>query len=257
MKIAVASGGFDPIHGGHISYLKSSKEEADLLIVAINSDEWLIKKKGKFYLPYTERKEIIESLEFVDKVIAFSDDDLNSCIDALERIKKEYPNDSVLFCNGGDRTEKNIPEKKVKNIKFLFNVGGSNKLNSSSEIIKKEIFDFEDRIWGKFFNLLIGRNYKLKELIVHPGKGMSLQRHNHRSEIWFITKGQCSVNFSDNSPDKLETFELSKHDHLIVNKGSWHQIFNKSLEPCHIIEIQFGERVDEKDIERLRFYENN
>ncbi len=257
MKISVASGGFDPIHGGHISYLKSSKEIGDILIVALNSDKWLAKKKGKFYQTFNERREILESLEFVDKVIEFDDDDKNSCCDALEKIKKEYPDDEIIFCNGGDRSKDNIPEMSVSNIEFAFEVGGNNKKNSSSEIIKKKTYDFEERVWGKFFNIFIGRNYKLKELIVTPGKGMSLQKHNYRSEIWFITKGKCSVNFSKDDPDRLEIIELHEHDHIAIDRGSWHQIYNNYDDPCHIIEIQFGEKVDEEDIERLRFYENN
>ena len=71
MKISVVSGGFDPIHSGHIDYLRSAKEISDYLIVALNSDAWLEKKKGKFFMPFDERKPIVESIRFVDKVISF------------------------------------------------------------------------------------------------------------------------------------------------------------------------------------------
>ena len=82
MKIIVVSGGFDPIHSGHIEYLKSAKNIGDKLIVALNSDDWLINKKGKFFMPFSERKTIIENLKFVDEVIDFIDDDIGSCINA-------------------------------------------------------------------------------------------------------------------------------------------------------------------------------
>ena len=87
MKIVIVSGGFDPIHSGHISYLKSAKKLGDKLIVALNSDAWLQKKKDKFFMPFNERKTIIENLYFVDDVIGFEDDEFGSAINALENIK--------------------------------------------------------------------------------------------------------------------------------------------------------------------------
>ena len=92
MKISVVSGGFDPIHSGHISYLRSAKDIGDYLIVALNSDDWLIKKKKKVFMPIEERKNILMSIEYVDEVITFEDDNLDSCINALEEIKNKYPN---------------------------------------------------------------------------------------------------------------------------------------------------------------------
>ena len=88
MKIVVVSGGFDPIHSGHIEYFKSAKEYGEKLIVALNSDEWLERKKGKYFMPYQERSVIVSSISYVDEVINFDDDHMGSCIDALERIKK-------------------------------------------------------------------------------------------------------------------------------------------------------------------------
>ena len=91
MKIIVVSGGFDPIHSGHIEYLKSAKEHGDKLIVALNSDNWLEKKKGKPFMTFNERKSILESIQYVDEVINFEDDKKGSCINALTKIKKLYP----------------------------------------------------------------------------------------------------------------------------------------------------------------------
>jgi D-beta-D-heptose 7-phosphate kinase/D-beta-D-heptose 1-phosphate adenosyltransferase len=119
MKLIVVSGGFDPIHSGHIAYFKSAKSHGDKLIVALNSDAWLEKKKGKFFMPFDERKVIVESIKFVDEVIGFEDDDKGSCINALEEIKKSYPNNDIYFANGGDRDKKNIPEMSVSDINFI------------------------------------------------------------------------------------------------------------------------------------------
>ena len=127
MNIIVVSGGFDPIHSGHISYMKSAKDIGDHLIVALNSDEWLIQKKKKVFMNIEERKNILLNIECVDEVITFNDDDSGSCIDALEKIKNKYPNGNIIFCNGGDRNKNNIPEMKVKGIEFRFGVGGDDK----------------------------------------------------------------------------------------------------------------------------------
>ena len=137
MKIIIVSGGFDPIHSGHIEYFKSAKSYGDKLVVALNSDSWLENKKGKFFMPFIERKAIIESIGCVDEVIDFEDDDIGSATNAIRRVKGIYPNDDIFFANGGDRDKENIPEMSVDNINFLFGVGGNDKKNSSSWILKK------------------------------------------------------------------------------------------------------------------------
>ena len=255
-KICIASGGFDPLHSGHIAYLEAAKACGDFLIVALNSDKWLKNKKGKNFLNYNERKIILESIIFVDEVINFEDDDDGSCKDALEKVKSNYPDCKIYFCNGGDRNERNIPEMSVKNVEFLFNVGGTDKLNSSSIILKAWNYGSEDRNWGKYTNLLVENNLKVKELIVYSNKGMSFQRHNLRNEIWFISKGECEVLCSKKNADSAEKFHLKQYDTFIVKKNEWHQIINNSNHECKIIEIQYGEKTIEEDIERL-FYHNN
>ena len=257
MKIAVVSGGFDPIHSGHIEYFKAAKLLGDKLIVAVNSDQWLINKKGKFFMSFSERANIISNLSVVDEVIDFEDDEHGSCALGLEKIKNLYPNDEIIFCNGGDRKKGNILEMKVRNVIFEFGVGGNNKLNSSSEILKDWNYDSEERVWGKFYNLFSDKRLKLKELILNPGKGMSFQRHFKRNEIWFISKGACEVNFSDTSSDNSSLIQLATEEVFHVKVGNWHQIINPYDAPCHIIEIQYGEETNEDDIERLSFFANN
>ena len=257
MKIIVVSGGFDPLHSGHISYFKSAKKHGDMLIVALNSDKWLERKKGKYFMPFHERKTIIENLSFVDKVIDFQDDDLGSCINGLNKIKELYPSDDLFFANGGDRDKLNIPEMSVTNINFLFGVGGNDKKNSSSWILKKWQYYYEERLWGSFYNLFESEDVKVKELIVNPGEGMSFQRHFKRSEIWMVSKGSCVVNFSKDEPTNKQSIQLNKFDHYLVPLGDWHQITNPFDEICHLIEIQYGDACIEDDIERASYYKSD
>ena len=139
MKIVVVSGGFDPIHSGHIAYLSSAKELGDKLIVALNSDKWLKNKKGFAFMSFKERKIVLEAINFVDSVKSFEDDELGSCKNALEEIKKEYKDQKIIFANGGDRNQSNIPEMEVQDIDFVFGIGGNDKKNSSSEMMKRFI----------------------------------------------------------------------------------------------------------------------
>ena len=254
MNIIIVSGGFDPIHSGHIEYFEAAKKHGDKLVVALNSDQWLENKKGKFFMPFNERKAIIESFGCIDEVIDFEDDEIGSCIQALEKAKKLFPADQLFFANGGDRNDGNIPEMTVDGIKFLFSVGGDDKKNSSSWILKNWQYYHEERLWGSFYNLFEEDQVKVKELIVHPGKGMSFQKHFKRSEIWMVSKGSCIVNYSKNDPDEKENIQLNKFDHYLVPLGEWHQITNPFEEVCHLIEIQYGEACIEDDIERTEYY---
>jgi len=254
MKIIIVSGGFDPIHSGHIAYFKSARSLGDKLVVALNSDQWLINKKGKFFMPFNERKAIIENFADVDIVINFEDDDLGSATNALIKVKEMFPEEDIAFANGGDRNKGNIPEMSVEGIEFIFSVGGDDKKNSSSWILKKWQYYHEDRIWGSFYNLFEGEGVKVKELIVDPGKGMSFQKHFKRHEIWLVSQGSCVVNYSKDSPENREHVTLNKFDKYIVPLGEWHQITNPFEETCRIIEVQYGEEVVEDDIERIDYY---
>jgi cytidyltransferase-like protein len=254
MKVVLVTGGFDPIHSGHISYLNSARALGDKLIVGLNSDAWLENKKEKYFMPFTERKIIIENLSCVDQVIGFQDDTEGSAINALEHVKKLYPDETILFANGGDRNIENIPEMSVKGVEFLFGIGGDDKKNSSSWILKKWKYFQEERVWGSYYNLFKDSDVKVKELIVAPEQGMSFQRHQFRSEIWLVSKGSCVVNFSKDNPENRQTVTLKKFDKYLAKVGDWHQITNPFDQPCHLIEIQYGEEVSEEDIERLDFY---
>ena len=102
MKISVASGGFDPLHSGHIQYLKASAKIGDHLVVALNSDDWLIAKKGKNFLPFTERKLILEHMEMVDEVIEFDDDELQKTCCNNKKISKRKDDNLQAIINRYD-----------------------------------------------------------------------------------------------------------------------------------------------------------
>jgi len=251
MKVSVVSGGFDPIHSGHIEYFAAAKKISDHLVVLLNSDNWLKNKKGKPFMSFYERKLIIENLKMVDLVISFEDDNEGSCSNGLEKVKKLYPDDEIYFCNGGDRSKKNIPEEKINDIEFLFNIGGSIKKNSSSWLIKDYFNNYDKRIWGKFYDLYKDDYVRLKELIIFPKKELSYQRHKYRNEIWFVSQGNCEVKISNKSqPNLVESSVLKKNSLIHISNGKWHQIINNSEENCHIIEIQYGSKTLENDIER-------
>jgi D-beta-D-heptose 7-phosphate kinase/D-beta-D-heptose 1-phosphate adenosyltransferase len=134
-NIVVISGGFDPVHSGHIAYFTAAKSLGDQLIVGINSDEWLVRKKGKTFMPIHERQSVVQSIKYVDFVVRFNDDD-DSAIMLLKIVKQKWPNDKIIFANGGDRNESNNREISVEGVEFVYGVGGSMKLNSSSKILQ-------------------------------------------------------------------------------------------------------------------------
>src|SRR6056300_408798 len=98
MKVVIATGGFDPLHSGHMNYLQSAKKLGDFLIVGLNSDEWLTRKKGQPFMPFDERKSVLEALECVDEVQSFDDSD-DTAIELIERVLEEEPEAKVLFAN--------------------------------------------------------------------------------------------------------------------------------------------------------------
>ena len=155
------------------------------------------------------------------------------------------------------RNDSNIPEMSVSDIEFKFSIGGEDKKNSSSWILKNWQGDSEDRVWGKFFNLYQDKKMKLKELIIGSQKGMSLQRHFKRDEIWFVSQGECKVKFKAVGDNEFDEHHLKLHDVFKVSQEDWHQIFNPFEEECRIIEIQYGDETSEEDIERLEFYKGN
>lgn len=140
MKIVVVSGGFDPIHSGHIALLQEASTLGDILIAGLNSDEWLTRKKGKPFMPLSERKAVLGAIQWVDAVWTFDDSD-ETAKDLLKKVQEYYASDEeqheFIFVNGGDRVESNNNEIDVTGWQFVYGIGGFNKKNSSSWILRK------------------------------------------------------------------------------------------------------------------------
>jgi len=255
LRIAVVSGGFDPLHSGHINYLSAASAYGDILVVLLNSDEWLTRKKGRPFLPFDERANIIERFEMVDHVYAVDDKD-GSVTAGLKLVKEAFGHEhEYVFCNGGDRGKDNIPEMEVEGYEFRFSVGGNHKANSSSWILRDWKNPTVSRVWGKFSDLFQDDVVRVKELIIEPNKGISYQRHFKRSEMWFVSKGMLNIKHSFGKPEDFVIHTIQKDGFFHVKQGDWHQAFNPFKEPCHIIEIQYGEETTEDDIERLEYYD--
>jgi cytidyltransferase-like protein len=137
MRVVLVTGGFDPLHSGHIAYFDAAKKLGDILIVGVNSDDWLTRKKGKPFMPWGERALIISKLQMVNGIRHFDDSD-GSARDAIRKVLENYPNDDIIFANGGDRKLGTIPEMDVDSdrLEFAFGVGGDDKKNSSSWILE-------------------------------------------------------------------------------------------------------------------------
>ena len=135
MKIVLVTGGFDPVHSGHIRYFKAARALGDMLIVGLNSDEWLERKKGSAFMPWNERLCIINNLSMVDEVYTFNDDD-GTAVSFIYQVRAHYPDAKLIFANGGDRTPYNTPEMGIPDVEFVFGVGGS-KTASSSDYLKR------------------------------------------------------------------------------------------------------------------------
>ena len=148
-KVSLVTGGFDPIHSGHISYFSRAKDFSDFLVVGLNTEEWLTKKKGQYFQSWKERAEIISHLTMVDAVITVPDDEEGSACGAIAKCLEIA--DTVIFCNGGDRGKSNTPEiiKYGNNsrVQFEFGIGGDDKKNSSSWILKG-YFDRQRKLLG-------------------------------------------------------------------------------------------------------------
>ena len=249
MKIVLVTGGFDPLHSGHIAYFKAAKQLGNLLVVGINSDDWLTRKKGRSFMPACERKAIIENIYQVHKVIEFDDTD-NSAIDAIRKVKAMFPRDHIIFANGGDRTRNNIPEMVFDDVEFVFGVGGTNKANSSSWILEEWKAPRTERPWGYYRVLHEVSGMKVKELTVEPKQQLSMQRHNLRAEYWIVSEGQAIVNRTIDRGYVLPPVILQTHDEYCVPVTEWHQLTNPYDVPVKVVEIQYGENCIEEDIER-------
>lgn len=135
--VVAVSGGFDPVHIGHVRMFNEAKKLGDKLVVILNNDHWIRKKKGQAFMPDHERKEIIESFHSVDEVFLTEHPEEPMDMSVCDALRKVRPH---IFANGGDRHAENVPEVAVCreiNCVMVYNVGFGGKVQSSSWLLKK------------------------------------------------------------------------------------------------------------------------
>ena len=250
MKVVLVTGGFDPLHSGHIAYFNAARELGDKLVVGVNTDAWLTRKKGRPFMSGVERVNILQHLNMIDHCILFNDND-NSSKEAIKNVRMLYPDAHIIFANGGDRTSTNIPEMdtNVTNISFVFGVGGEDKKNSSSWILKEWSQPTTERAWGKYTVLDKGTGWQVKQLAFDAGKALSNQRHFERSEHWHIVEGAIVMELEYPNGDIL-TKSLYSGDSIDIPAHTWHRATNVGPMTARVIEVWLGNNLTEEDIER-------
>jgi len=242
------SGGFDPLHIGHVRMFKEARALGDKLVVILNNDNWLQTKKGYVFMNEQERAEIIRAFPYVDKVVvtkhAKHDADRSVCR-ALEALKP------AIFANGGDRFAKNIPEYilcKKLGIKMVFRVGRGGKVQSSSSMVNaaRRPASRTIRPWGEYYGWDSGNGWNLKTIYIKPKSRLSLQYHKQREEWWLLVFGDALAETREGK--KHTRFDLRKGEVFRVGKGQVHRLSSKK--GGVIVEVAYG-KFDENDIVRL------
>ena len=253
MKVVLVTGGFDPLHSGHIAYFKTAKELGDHLVVGLNSDAWLTRKKGRPFMPIQERAAIIEALECVDEVIAFDDSDNTACAAIMQVLSTKSTSWTVIFANGGDRTNTTTPEYETygdrKDVEFVFGVGGEDKKNSSSWILKEWSQPTTERAWGRYTVLDKGEGWQVKQLAFDASKALSDQRHFNRSEHWHVVEGTIKMEL-EYSDGVKETLYIESGNSIDIPVNTWHKATNIGQTTARVIEVWLGKELSENDIER-------
>ena len=229
MKKVAVSGYFDPIHEGHLEMIEKAAEYGDVTVI-LNTTEQCIAKKGYEAIPLKTKFAVLKALKGVSDVMLSIDKDQTVC-KSLEFLQPDY------FVNGGDRKD-HTPESttcKANHIKAIF--GAGEKIQSSSKINNRAV---QERPWGRWRVLYRGDGYKIKILEVEPGKSLSMQRHRDRDEDWILLNP--GVWASNDGYDFTELF---------IPRGEWHRLHNKNKKMIEVLEVSYGDYIEENDIERL------
>lgn len=229
MKTVVASGYFDPLHIGHIEYLKKSKELGDRLIVLVNTNQSAVQKKGFYFMELQERIKIIQSLKYVDEAIPALDED-GTVAKSLSVLKPD------IFAKGGDRTISNLPKQEIEvcrqnNIEIITQLGG--KIQSSSQLVNDSIVNQTIREkWGQLRTIYNDSNMQIKLLYIDPHSSVDLQRHLDRNEIWITINGYACIE-NDNRKSMF-----CKGETLPIIKECTHRVSNVTDDVLIIQETQ-------------------
>ncbi len=217
----LVTGGYDPLHSGHIEYFTAAKQLGNMLVVGLNSDDWLTRKKGKPFLLFEERKRIIENLKMVDCVFGFDDND-NTALAAIRHIREKFPWAKVVFANGGDRLPGNTPEISESDVEFVFNVGGP-RLNSSSRLLEE---------WSSNLD----RKYQIKELSIHTNRTVTNHTTANQEAFLYVLDGIVTATTTFNGI--TEQVNLQEKETYRIGPNIWYSLTTPSVNTGKILEIQ-------------------
>lgn len=240
-KTIAVSGGFDPLNAAHLNLFENAARRGELIVI-LNSDDWLLRKKGYWHMPWRQRAYLIGHLRMVARVEPVADADGTVC-EALTRLRPTY------FANGGDRGAANIPSAELAacaehGIAPLFNMTDAEFVNEHSSTIIA-------RGWGHYAVLDSRADYKVKRLELLPGCSTSRQRHRHRDERFFVVSGTGHLIVGNQTRALVGRGTAIDYT---VSRETWHQIVNTGHRPLVLIEIQTGTSFEETDIERMESY---
>ncbi len=280
MRIAITSVYANPLHPGHIECFELSKQLADELIVIVNNDHQARLKRGtESFQDEQYRLKLVASLKYVDKVKLSIDTDPTVCktLESLiEELRSEYDTCEIIFTKGGDRFANEIPERAVceqYGVRIVDGLGAKTHNSSSyvkrvanskdadnltqelarvpTELKEKEYIEIGYRPWGVYYVLEDQPTFKIKKLIVSPGKRLSLQSHDKRSEHWVVVSGTASVEIREkHHTDDIGHRTLSVNESCHVPQGHLHRLANHANDHLVIIEVQCGDYTGEDDIVR-------
>jgi D-beta-D-heptose 7-phosphate kinase/D-beta-D-heptose 1-phosphate adenosyltransferase len=245
------SGGFDPLHIGHVRMFKQARKLGDKLVVILNNDNWLVNKKGFVFMTEKERKEVIEMFPFVDKVVITKHKPRDKDMSVVHILKTLKP---AIFANGGDRKPDGdpIPEVELCNkldIKLKYNLGHGGKIQSSSWLLSKARRDSVRSIrpWGEFYDWDSGKHWYIRTLYIKAGKQTGVQYHEHRLKSWVLADGDVTA-VSDHEGIRTET-PLKHGDPFVVRENIPHRL--KSKKGGIAVEIAVGDTQNERDLIRV------
>ncbi len=279
-KLAITSMYANPLHPWHIECLELSKKHADELWVIINNDfQAKLKRWVESFQDENSRSQVVLSLKAVDKTFISIDQDESVCKSLewlIEKAQKSNKYAEIIFTKWWDRFASEIPEAGVlKKYGVQIIDGLWKKTHSSSDLVNKaankddisaiketlasipkkhhedRYLEIGKRPWGVYYVLEDTPEYKLKKIIVTPGKRLSLQSHNHRSEHWVVVSWAANVDIRH--PDFTDTEQIrviSANQSCYIPQWHWHRLYNAQKEALILIEVQLGTYFWEDDIFR-------